>query len=153
MYTREQASQLRQAFWTTFGQYMAPIPSADGYRINWPNYKTGIKNVYFRMQADARKASIGIEITHVDPGLQELFFEQFLELKKYLHQTLGEEWEWALHQPTDQGDTITRIYQEISPANVFNREDWPKLISFFKPRLIALDEFWSNGQFSFDSLK
>lgn len=153
MYTREQASQIRQAFWTTFGQYMAPILSAEGLRVNWPNYKTGLKNVYFRMQADKKNATIGIEITHPDPGIQELFFEQFTALKTLLHETLGEEWKWELHATDEYGKTISRIYQELAPVNVFNKEDWPQLISFFKPRIIALDEFWTDAQYSFEELK
>jgi hypothetical protein len=153
MYTREQASQLRQAFWTTFGQYIAPHPSADGLKINWSNYKTGLKHVYFRMRAEKKTASISIEMNHPDPEIQELFFEQFQELKLFLHETLGETWEWELHSTNEFGETISLIYKEISPVNIFNREDWPALISFFKPRIIALDEFWSNAQYSFDSLR
>jgi hypothetical protein len=153
MYKREQASQLRQAFWTTFGQYIAPLLSAEGLKVNWLNYKTGLKHVYFRMQADNRKASIAIEITHPDAELQELFFEQFTKLKSLLHDEVGEKWEWQLHTTDESGKTISRIYKEISPVNMFNQEDWPQLISFFKPRIIALDEFWSNAQYSFDSLR
>ena len=152
MYTKEQTSQLRQAFWTTFGQYMSPVPSAEGLKINWPNYKTGLKNVYFRMRAEKKSASIAIEITHPDPELRELFFEQFLELKTYLHELMQEEWEWEVHATSEAGESISRIYREVSPVNVFDKEDWPALISFFKPRLIALDEFWSNAQYSFDGL-
>lgn len=77
MYKKDEASQLRQAFWTAFGQYMAPIPSVEGEKINWVNYKTGVKNVYFRMFADSKKARISIEITHSDICIQELFYEQF----------------------------------------------------------------------------
>jgi hypothetical protein len=153
MYTREQASQLRQAFWTAFGQYIAPHLSAEGTKINWSNYKTGVKHVYFRMQAEKKTASIAIELTHPDPEIQELYFEQFQELKNVLHEFLGEEWDWDLHASDENGRTVSRIYKEIAPANVFNQDDWPKLISFFKPRIIALDEFWSNAKYSFDSLK
>lgn len=153
MYTKEEASQLKQAFWTTFGQYIAPQLSAEGLKINWINYKTGLKNVYFKMDADKRTASIAIEITHSDPGLQELFFEQFLELKSLLHSYLNEEWDWALHTRDEHGRTISRIYTEIEPVSVFKREDWPALISFFKPRIIALDEFWSDAKYAFDALK
>ncbi|MBB6611828.1 DUF4268 domain-containing protein [Pontibacter sp. Tf4] len=153
MYTREQASQLRQAFWTTFGQYIAPHLSADGYRTNWSNYKTGFKHVYFRMRAEKKTAYIGIELTHPDPEIQELYCEQFLELKTLLHETLGEEWEWEMHSLDEEGRTISRIYREISPVNVFNKDDWPELISFFKPRILALDEFWSDAKYSFEALK
>lgn len=153
MYTKAEAAQLRQAFWTTFGQYMAPVPSHDGWPVNWINYKTGLKNVYFRMQADNRRASIGIELTQPDAGVRELFFEQFLELKTMLHETLGEPWRWELHA-TDANDLpLSRIYAEMQPVNLFNREDWPALISFFKPRLVALDEFWSGAQYAFEGLR
>jgi hypothetical protein len=153
MYTKEQASKLRQAFWTAFGQYIAPHPSAEGLKVNWVNYQTGVKHVYFRMQADNTTASIGIEITHPDTEIQELFFEQFLSLKNILHSYLDEEWEWSLHTTDAYGKVISRIYTEITPVNVFNQDDWPQLITFFKPRIIALDEFWSDAKYSFESLK
>lgn len=153
MYTREQASLLRQAFWTTFGQYMSPVLSSEGLKANWLNYNTGFKHVYFRMQADNKTASIAIELTHPDPELQELFFEQFTALKTLLPETPGEEWNWHLHTNNENGKTISRIYQEITPVNIFNRDDWPTLISFFKPRIISLDTFWSDAQYSFAGLK
>lgn len=153
MYSREEASRLRHEFWTALGQYLAPHLSAEGLKVNWINYKTGLKHVYFKMQADKKQASIGIEITHPDTGIQELFFEQFLELKSILHGYLNEEWDWVLHTPDENGKIISRICTEIAGVSVFNRNDWPALISFFKPRIIALDEFWSDAKYSFDSLK
>jgi hypothetical protein len=153
MYTREQAAQIKREFWTAFGNYMSPLLSADGLKINWLNYKTGIKNVFFRLDADKTKASIAIEITHQDNGIQELFFEQFLELKGLLHAGLEEEWEWILHTTDENGKIISKIYKQIDNINVFKESDWPALISFFKPRIIALDNFWSDAKYSFDSLK
>lgn len=153
MYSKDQASQIKQAFWTAFGQYISPQPSAEGLKVNWVNYKTGIKHLYFRMQADQRMASIAIEITHPDTGIQELFFEQFLQFKNVLHGYLNEDWEWQLHTHDEYGKTISRIYKELKPANVFENSDWPNLISFLKPRIISLDEFWSDAKYSFDALK
>jgi hypothetical protein len=153
MYTKDQASQLRQAFWTAFGMYIAPHPSAEGLKVNWINYKTGIKHVFFKMHADNKHAFIAIELNHPDPEIQQLFFEQFEELKTYLHECLGEEWDWVLHTTHENGKTISRIYKEISSVNIFSQEDWPELISFLKPRIIALDSFWSDAKYSFDSLR
>ncbi|MBF9254591.1 DUF4268 domain-containing protein [Pontibacter sp. 172403-2] len=152
MYTREQASQLRQAFWTTFGQYIAPLLSAEGLKTNWLNYRTGVKYVNFRMHAGKNTASIAIELTHPDIELQQLFFEQFEELRNVLHSCLGEEWEWLLHVTNDEGRVISKIYKEIAAVNVFDRNDWPALISFFKPRIIALDAFWSDARYTFEAL-
>ncbi|QQL49508.1 DUF4268 domain-containing protein [Mucilaginibacter ginkgonis] len=153
MYSKEQASQLKQAFWTAFGQYMSPVLSAEGLKISWINYKTGIKHLYFRMQADKSSASISIDITHPDAGIQELFFEQFLELKNILRSYLNEDWDWQLHSTDEYSKTITRISKTITGVNIFEQSNWPQLISFFKPRIIALDEFWSDAKYSFDALR
>lgn len=132
---------------------MAPVPSAEGDTTNWINYKTGVKHVYFRMQADNRRATIAIELSHPDAGIRELFFEQFLEVKGLLREALGEEWTWEAQATDAQGLPYSRIYTELSPANLFSRDDWPALISFFKPRLIALDLFWTDAQYAFEALK
>ncbi|HEY4196153.1 MAG TPA: DUF4268 domain-containing protein [Mucilaginibacter sp.] len=153
MYSKDEASQLKQLFWTTFGQYIAPQLSADGLKVNWVNYKTGIKNLYFRMEAGKKYASIAIEITHPDAGIQELFFEQFKELKILLRSSLQEDWEWQLHTQDESGKTVSRIFKQVDGISIFNKNDWPELISFFKPRIIALDEFWSDAKYSFDALK
>jgi hypothetical protein len=153
MYTKAEASQLRQAFWTAFGQYMMPVPSAEGGPVNWVNYKTGIKHLHFRMQADNRGASIAIELTQPDAGIRELFYEQFLELRTLLHETLGEQWTWEPDATDANGQALARIYTELRPANIFDRESWGALISFFKPRIIALDAFWADAQYPFEALK
>jgi Domain of unknown function (DUF4268) len=153
LYSKDEASQLKQAFWTTFGQYISPQLSAEGLKVNWINYKTGIKHLYFKMEADKRSASLAIEIAHPDAGIQELFFEQFKELKTMLHSSLQEDWDWQPHTINDQGKITSRIFKQIDNVSIFNKNDWPVLISFFKPRIIALDEFWSDAKYAFDSLK
>ncbi|TCC98359.1 DUF4268 domain-containing protein [Pedobacter hiemivivus] len=153
MYSKDQVSQLKQEFWTAFGQYIAPQLSAEGLRINWINYKTGIKHLFFKMQADKRQATIGIEITHPDAGMQELVFEQFKEFKKLFEAQVQEEWEWELGAVDEYGKKISRIYTVLPGVSIFKKEDWPALISFFKPRMIALDEFWNDAQHSFDVFK
>lgn len=153
MYSKDEASQIRQAFWTTFGQYIAPQLSADGLKINWINYKTGIRNVFFKMDAENRSASIAIFINHPDTGIQELFYEQFVELKTVFNGYMEDEWTWSPTEYDRDGRIISRIYTEIKDVSIFNRNDWPPLISFFKPRIIALDEFWSLAKYSFDALK
>lgn len=152
MYTRQQAAQLRQEFWTTFGRYMAPVLSAEGEYINWINYKTGEKGIRFQMQADNKKASIAIEITIADKEIQQLYFEHFTQLKKTFTEIMQEEWQWVMHATNEEGKTISKIYKELPNVSVFKKEAWPELISFFKGHIIALDAFWSNTKYSFEAL-
>ena len=153
MYSKQEASQLRQEFWTAFGKYMSPVLSAEGEKMNWLNYKTGEKNIYFRMNADNKKASIGIELTHKDEDIQVLFFVQFQTLKALLRLSLKEEWIWKLHTKDELGKTMSFIYTEIENVSIFKREDWSQLISFFKPRIIVLDQFWSTAKYSFEAMR
>ncbi|SFQ44175.1 DUF4268 domain-containing protein [Parafilimonas terrae] len=153
MYSKQESAQLKQQFWTAFGQYMQPVLSAEGERINWINYKTGEKDIYFRMQADNKKAYIAIELTHKDAGLQALYYEQFEQMHALLSNALNEEWTWQLHTNDEQGKCISRIYTELYKVSIFKREDWPLLISFFKPRITALDEFWSTAKHVFETLR
>lgn len=153
MFSREEASRIKEEFWTTFGQYMKPVPSSDFLPVNWVNYNTGLKDVFFRMDTKRKSAVIAITLEHRDPEIQELFFEQFLQLKTLLHAELEEEWEWALNIPDENGKIISQIYKELPGKSVFNRDHWPDLISFFKPRIIALDAFWENAKYAFDVLR
>lgn len=151
MFTREEVSRTRQEFWTTFGKYMNPVPSAEGEKINWINYRTGVKHVYFRMETLEDRAAIYISIEHADADIRELYFEQFAELKEMLRMSLEEEWDWQ-KDVTVGAKTISRIYKELPSKNVANRDDWPELISFFKERMIRLDAFWGNAKWGFEGL-
>jgi hypothetical protein len=121
--------------------------------VNWINYKTGFKHVHFRLEAANRSATIAIELAHPDPGIRELYFEQFAEFKNILHQYLNEEWTWEAQHYDEDGKETSRIYQQENGISLFNQNDWPALISFFKPRIIALDEFWNDVKAGFEALR
>jgi hypothetical protein len=121
---------------------MRPVPGANGDTINWLNYKTGIRYLYFRMNADNKQASIAIELRHPDFLLQRQYFEKLQQVKILLEEQTGENWLWQLHQTDEDGITFSRISIALENVNIFNAANWPTIISFLKPRLLALDRFW-----------
>ena len=143
MYSRQQASQLKQEFWTAFGQYMAPVTSSENESVNWINYRTGQKNIFFRMHADNRQTYIGIELTHQDPTARQFYFTQLRKWKNLLEEFTGEAWTWQAEASDELEKRITRIFIHMNGVSVMNKSDWPKIISFLKPRIIALDAFWT----------
>lgn len=150
MYTREQVAAVRQNFWTRFGKYMAPVLSAESEKINWINYKTGIPNVFFRMNAGKDEAYIGIEIMHKNPVQAEKYYQQFVLLRPMLEAALQEVWIWEEDHRNDSFQKLSRIYTLLQPANIFKEADWPAIISFLKPRMLALDEFWTGHKMIFE---
>ncbi len=153
MYSRTETAQLKKSFWTSFGQYMKPVPSAEGETINWINYKTGVKNIKFKMDADTKFAVIAIEIHNDDVFFRQLFFEQFKQLKSMLQNIVNEEWSWQELWINENKKHLSRIYLSIDGVNVLNKDHWPTIISFLKQRIIALDAFWCNAKCSFEVLQ
>jgi hypothetical protein len=70
-----------------------------------------------------------------------------------LQDLLEEEWIWDMDGMDEYGKPICRIYTSLTGYSVFKEDDWAELISFFKPRIIALDEFWSLAKYTFDIFK
>jgi hypothetical protein len=153
MFSKEEASAKREAFWTALGRYMAPLPSAAGERVNWVAYKTGEKGVSFRLEAEGSRAFIGIELSIADPSIRELYYLQLVELRKMLETHTNEPWNWVPQTLDSNGRSVTRVGMERTGLSLFRQEDWPELISFFKPRLIALDAFWTDAKYAFEALR
>jgi len=150
MYSKHEASKLKQEFWTKFGQYMKPVLSAAGETINWVNYKTGIPHIYFRMRAENNYASISIELTHPSSLVQQDQFEQLEDLRSMFQQAAGAAWVWQKNAVDENGKHLGRISIELPNVSVFREADWPAIISFLKAGMIGLDTFWNDVKPAFE---
>ncbi len=81
MFSKQEASQLRQQFWTTLGQYLSPVYSSENKKINWINYRSGVKYISFKMYAGEEAAKIAIEIAHPETENRVNYFNAFKTLK------------------------------------------------------------------------
>ncbi len=140
MYSREESAQIRQQFWTSFGKYMGPVPSAGGDLINWVNYKTGVKGIYIRSNAERHLTYVALEIVHNDIDSQHWYYDQLLGLKSLLPNK--EEWTWSDKEKKETGKPFCSIYKSIDHVNVYRKSDWPEMITFLKSSLIDMDAFW-----------
>lgn len=151
MYTREEISKQKQAFWTAFGKYMRPVLSADGLPVSWLNYKTGVPGISFKMDADRDHAVIMILLSHSSAAIQQSHYGQFLQLKGMLEDALEEQdWIWKQADWEVAGKNNSTISKTLKGVNVLNQSNWADIISFLKPRIIALDNFWSMTKPAFE---
>ncbi|MCW3084020.1 MAG: hypothetical protein JWP12_1386 [Bacteroidetes bacterium] len=153
MYSRAEASQLKHEFWIAFGRYISLNLNSEGMKINWVNYHTGYKYVYFRMEVDQKKAEISIQLTHPDTLMRELYFDKFSSFRAIITNALNEDWIWEAETAGEYGKSISKIATGIKGVNVYDRNSWPEIISFFKPRIIALDEVWNDIKDGFEDLR
>ena len=62
---------------------MVKYQSVTGSKVNWINYNTGVKNIYFRLEVDQHSARVFIDLQHKDEDIRELFYEQFVYYQFY----------------------------------------------------------------------
>ena len=153
LYSREESKRIKESFWTNLGRYLSLTPVSQGSKVNWINYKTGIKYLKFKMNVNDKCGIIAIEICHPEEDIRMQMLDQFREYALLLERELGEKWDFDRDFIDEFDRPLIRIYKEISPVNILNKDDWPKLISFFKPRIISLHNFWSAAQYSFEKFK
>lgn len=152
MFSKLEAQALRGEFWTALGKYLAPIPSASGEKLNWINYKTGLRPIAFKMDAGNEGARVFIDIDHPNDQMRLLLFRQFQEaaepaLTELFSTPLVWEENLLVHSRH-----ISRIRTMATGINLYNRQDWPALISFLKHGILALDRFWIRHKEFFELL-
>lgn len=153
MYSKEEAHQVKTKFWTSFGQYMKLHKSSEGQTTNWLNYKTGVRDIFFKAGVNNKFASVSIEITHKDLSMQELVFAQFEEFQPLFNSHFEDEWIWDKEHYDEQGKIISSIKLTLENVSIFKESDWVLIINFLKINLLKLDEFWNEVKDSFEMFK
>lgn len=151
MFTKQELKNINTKFWTVFGTLMKPHRSISGSKINWSNYNTKVKGIYFRLLADKNSASVCLDFENKDEDIKELQMAQFDELKNVFNSTMPSEFE---HQQLMIDDRFIDRYQvSINNCSLFSESSWPDMFAFYKNNLIAFDDFWTNFKDLFLELK
>ena len=142
MYSKAEASFITQKFWTNFGMYLSPVPSATLEKVNWVNYKTGIKGIIFKLDADKNTATVTVEIFLENTMLQHQYFNIFDNFATNLKKTDVDKWVFQKDYFQDNKGSVSIIVADLKNVNIFKEDDWPTMISFLKHHMLGLDKFW-----------
>ncbi len=100
-------------------------------------YKTGIKDLYFRVEVDNRSASVFIEMAQRDLVVQQLLYERFEMFRNILQTYLKEDWVWIQEKYDEQGKIISIIEVKMENVSVFRETDWIMIFFVFKASIIG----------------
>jgi hypothetical protein len=132
MFSDAEASALRQKFWTRFGQYMSPVTSAEGEKINWINYRTGVKNIKWKMETLNREASVSVIISG-NEVLKDRFLQIFDQVKYIRENDMILEKDFMEHN----SNNLYRLTKKLPGISVLDESKWPDLIIFFKENSVG----------------
>lgn len=153
MYSKEEKKELKVGFWTELNDKLTETGKAKGRNLEWMNYPTNIKRLFFRMEADETSARICIDLQFVSKGIREIYYLQFQELENKLKETFTTDVKFVPDYEHWNGKTISRIYCELNDVNVNNTEDWKKTHDFLTENFLNLDTFWEEFNAIFYALK
>jgi len=152
MYSKAEKKKFILDFWNGFGMHMKKH-NADFGRVRWVNYRSNVKDIFFRLNIDNKSATFSIEMQHKDEGLRELFFEQFKELKAVLEDNIREELIWEAKAYNQNNQPISGIFSDLNKVSIYNEKDWPSIFIFFEKRMIGLHTFWVEFEEIFKDLE
>ena len=98
------------------------------------------------MHAHNQAAGIAISIEHPDAFIRQQLFQKFVQLRAMLEAQIQETWQWEQEHLNEHGKMTATISCTLAGVNIFREQDWPAIIAFLKPRLIALDAFWADAK-------
>lgn len=151
MFTKEELKAINTKYWTAFGNLMKPHKSAQGSKVNWSNYNTKVKGLYFRLLADKKSASVCFDFENKDADIKELQLAQFEELKTVFNNIMP--CSYSFEQVIIDDRFIDRFSVTINNCSLYNESSWPDMFAFYKTHVIAFDEFWTNFKELFLELK
>lgn len=153
MYSKDEEKQLKIEFWGTLNEQLELERGLHANKVNWMNFNTKIKQLFFRMEADREVASLCIDLQFLDDGIRAIYYEQFTEFQKILNERLEGEMNWQEHFAHSNGKTISRISVNLKGADLYKKEDWPAMHAFLKSNFINLENFWAEFSEVFTALK
>ncbi|GAB1309045.1 hypothetical protein KH5_17280 [Urechidicola sp. KH5] len=133
MFSKEEASLIRQEFWTSFGK---------SFPKKWLLYNTKIKGFAFKFIAERKWAAVSLDIEHPDDIVNELLYDQMLSLQLLLEAEIPE----IIYDQAyrlENGKTIHRIYVPFEQKfSIYNKNTWRDCYEFFVETMTQLELFF-----------
>ena len=145
MLSKTERQALNTEFYTALGLMMqGSVSEFQPKKVRWTNYRTNVKDIYVRLDADNKGATFAIDMQQKDDDVRAIFWEQLTELKMLLQGEFGENLIWHEHFYKPDGNQISRVELRLENGSLYDKSTWPILLPFLKENLLAFDRFWSN---------
>jgi len=110
--------------------------------MNWLNYPSDVKSIYIRLEVTKKHAALNFDVQFKDPEIQALVWEQLLEMKKVMENSMSAPTNWLSDQYLDNGLPFNRIQWIKEPSNYFNPAEHEDIYAFLEKTLLEFDEFY-----------
>ena len=133
MYSKEEAKQLREHFWTMFGKR---------YHRKWTLYDTKLKDVILKFSFEDNRAMVSLDLTHDDDFFRDYYWEKLESLQGIMRDEVHQDFIFDKNFVLESGKVISRVYIFMDGVKIQKQTDWPVVYEFFHEHMDKLEQFF-----------
>jgi len=142
MYSKEEAKQLREEFWSQFLSISSRRRTAKRMPGDWLLAQTGVKALKLRFHVDREVAQVGIDLETRNMDKRIELYEKLESLKKVLEEAMKSPLIWELEYIRENGKSVSRIYLEKPGVDIYNSDTWAAAHQFMYDNMMKLEVFY-----------
>jgi hypothetical protein len=142
MYTKEEAKKIREEYWNQFRSWSARLRTRNGKKGRWMLNDTGIKQLKLKFHFDEERALAGIDVDTRNLDKRIEIWDKLESLKPRLEEIADFELIWDMEFAVDKEKSVSRIYTDLVPVNIYEKKDWKKVNTFFYERMTIIEDFF-----------
>jgi hypothetical protein len=142
MYSKEEAKEIREAFWDRFRTYSTGRRLRKKLPGSWILTRTGVKalNLGFHVDREVAQVGIDLETRNMDKRLE--LYEKLESVKRILEEYMQGPMNWELEYIRENGKSISRIYVQKDGVDIYDRGTWQEAHRFMYEQMMRLEDFF-----------
>ncbi|HKJ42237.1 MAG TPA: DUF4268 domain-containing protein [Sunxiuqinia sp.] len=139
MYTKEEAKQLREKFWSLFGKRCELVPDLRDKKKKWVLYDTKIPGLDLKFEVDREAARVMIEVNHRSENRRLEIYEKLEKYKPILEEGFPDGLQWDFLYTRESGAEVCRIFIERKGFDIHRQNQWPDIYNFMIDNMLKLE--------------
>ncbi|MFA8435723.1 MAG: DUF4268 domain-containing protein [Marinifilaceae bacterium] len=137
MYTKEEAREMRLAFWDGFKRYS----KKSGRKMtSWVLKGTQIREAQLKFDCSEKEARVSLQIDHKFDESRLQVYQRFEKYRPVINDTCGEELIWNPNFYIEGFKEVSLIYYQLDGVSIYRKEQWEQIYAFFVEKMTLLEE-------------
>ncbi|MDA8850503.1 DUF4268 domain-containing protein [Flavobacteriaceae bacterium] len=134
MFSKNEAKQLRQEFWISFGK---------SFPRNWILYNTNVKGLSFKFHFDTKTAYVAL-CFDMDPEKQTAYWDKIISHKSILESDFFADILFEKQfQVSDEKNLSAVVVSIKSKVSIHNKDTWKYTMEFLNGSMIIFEDFYT----------
>jgi len=134
MFSKNEAKQLRQEFWISFGK---------SFPRNWILYNTNVKGLSFKFHFDTKTAYVAL-CFDMDPEKQTAYWDKIISHKSILESDFFADILFEKQfQVSDEKNLSAVVVSIKSKVSIHNKDTWKSTMEFLNESMIIFEDFYT----------